>query len=366
MRNINESRAWLENLDTVTETFEKQLARLNGKTVLITGATGLICSAFADLILRYDAARNGSVRVICAGRSRSRFEERFRNYLSDPRLFFLPYDASDDLPAAEITEENLPENVRPDYIIHGAGNATPDRIMKEPAETMLSNFQGMKRWLEYAASARNANVRILYISSSEIYGRKEGMEPYKEDEYGYIDLMNPRNSYSISKRAAETLCISYAAEYHTDAVIVRPGHIYGPTAAPSDDRVSSAFGFAAARGEELVLNSAGLQLRSYCHCLDCASAMLSVLLDGESGSAYNISNPESVITIREMAAYLADAGNVQLRFAHTEDSGSGKYTPMSNSSLNSERLESLGWRGCFPPEKGFADTVTVLREMLEN
>ena len=107
-------------------------------------------------------------------------------------------------------------------------------IVKEPVETMLSNFLGMKSLLDFAKEY--GSKRILYISSSEIYGKKDGDQPYHEGEYGYIDMLNPRNSYSIGKRAAETLCASYADEYGVESVIVRPGHIYGPTASPYDNR----------------------------------------------------------------------------------------------------------------------------------
>lgn len=100
--------------------------------------------------------------------------------------------------------------------------------------------------------AKNSGAkRILYISSSEVYGRKEGNLPYKTDEYGYIDLLNARNSYSVGKRAAETLCASYLSEYGVESVIIRSDHIYGPTAVKYDNRVSSAWAYAGARGEDI-------------------------------------------------------------------------------------------------------------------
>jgi nucleoside-diphosphate-sugar epimerase len=232
-------------------------------------------------------------------------------------------------------------------------------IIKEPVETMLSNFLGMKYLLDYAKQV--GAKRILYISSSEVYGKKENSEPFREDEYGAIDLLNPRNSYSIGKRAAETLCASYAAEYEIESVIVRPGHIYGPTASPQDNRVSSAWAYAAARGEDIVMKSDGAQLRSYCYCLDCAAAMLKVLLRGENVHAYNISNPESIITIRQMGEILAKAGQVKLIREEAGEEEKKGFNPMSNSSLESKNLQGLGWQGLFDAETGLRHTVTILR-----
>ena len=56
------------------------------------------------------------------------------------------------------------------------------------------------------------------------------MDPFKESEYGYLDILNPRNAYASSKRASETLCASYYKQYGVKSCVVRPGHIYGPTA----------------------------------------------------------------------------------------------------------------------------------------
>jgi nucleoside-diphosphate-sugar epimerase len=233
-------------------------------------------------------------------------------------------------------------------------------IIKEPVETMMSNFLGMKYLLDYAKE--QGTERILYISSSEVYGEKEGSEPYKEGQYGYIDLLNSRNSYSVGKRAAETLCASYADEYGMESVIVRPGHIYGPTASPFDKRVASAWSYAVAKGEDIVMKSDGSQIRSYCYCLDCASAMLKVLLCGENCHAYNISNPDSIISIKDMAEILSESAGVKLRMELPTEEEKKGFNPMSNSSLESESLTGLGWHGCFDAKTGFAHTVKILKE----
>ncbi len=147
-----------------------------------------------------------------------------------------------------------------------------------------------------------------------------------------------------------------------ETVIVRPGHIYGPTASEKDIRVSSAWAYAAANGQDIVMKSDGAQIRSYCYCLDCASAILKVLIDGENLKAYNISNSDSVISIREMAELLAKASGVKLKMELPTETEKKRFNPMNNSSLDSTELYRLGWRGLFDAERGFSHTIKIIKD----
>ena len=131
---------------------------------------------------------------------------------------------------------------------------------------MLANFMGLDCLLKSAV--KNKSNRVVYISSSEVYGSKLKDQPYQESDYGYVDLLNPRSCYPSSKRASETLCSAYTSEYGLDTVVVRPGHIYGPTITDTDDRASAQFTRCAVEGKDIVMKSAGTQLRSYCYVLD--------------------------------------------------------------------------------------------------
>ena len=347
---LYDNQKWIADIDKVIEVVP-ELDELAGKSLMITGAAGLVCSAVVDIIFRYNDTHDKKIRVLAAGRWPEEMSGRFGDLVNRDDFTFVVYDAS--------KTDNVID-VHSDYIIHGASNASPNMIVKEPVETMMSNFLGMKYLLDYAKE--QGTKRILYISSSEVYGEKEGTEPYKEGQYGFIDLLKARNSYSVGKRAAETLCASYADEYGVESVIVRPGHIYGPTASPYDNRVASAWSYAVAKGEDIVMKSDGSQIRSYCYCLDCASAMLKVLLCGENCHAYNISNPDSIISIKQMAEILVKSAGVELRMELPTDEERKGFNPMSNSSLESTSLIGRGWRGCFNAEAGFTHTVQILKE----
>lgn len=349
--NLYSSKTYLQDLDyTLSKT--DLFSNFQNKSIFITGASGLIGSAVVDLLLRYSELHSGCITIFAGGRSESSFFNRFSKYKECSYLHFIPYNAS--------SSNSL--DFHADYIIHGASNASPSKIQDNPVETMVDNFCGLQELLNYA---KNHNVKnIVFISSSEIYGSRysASSKPFHESEYGFIDLLNPRSSYSVGKRAAETLCASYAYELNLPVSIARPGHIYGPTAKADDNRVASSFAYAASSGIDLVLKSDGSQLRSYCYMLDCATALLTILLFGASSTAYNISNPDSIISIRTLAELYAKFGEVNLGFDHPSTKEQKAFNPMENSSLDSTLLESLGWSPLFDAPTGTAHTIKILQE----
>lgn len=323
---------------------------LRNKRILITGATGLIGSAILDLLICANQERDANISIYAAGRSINKLKTRF-SYYQKELLHFVIYDAT-KTPIFDFSVN---------YIIHAASNASPDKYMNEPVDTLLANVIGVHNLLDYAVK-RNV-TKVLYISSSEVYGKLNHGNPLREDEYGAVDILTTRSSYAMGKRASETLMIGYSNQYNVGVSIVRPGHIYGPTAQSSDNRVSSVFAIQAANGENLVMKSLGTQLRSYCYCIDCATATLTVLTRGQDKEAYNISNKKSVITIRQMAEIIARCAKVQLIMDIPTELEKITFNPMDNSSLDSMKLESLGWQGQFDAESGFCHTIQILKEL---
>lgn len=348
---IKYSDQYWDDIEKVIKYIPK-LESIYQRSIVITGATGMICSSVADILLYLNQKYNADIRVILAGRSLERIRKRFGGFEPDRDFYFLEYDA---------TKERELE-VEADYMVHGASNASPAVYAAQPVETMLANMVGLNSLLSMAAKQKSR--RLLYISSSEVYGNKEGREPYREEDYGFVDILNPRASYPSSKRAAETLCVAYGQEYGLDTVIVRPGHIYGPTITDSDSRASAQFTRNAARGEDIVMKSAGMQLRSYCYTLDCASAILTVLINGEAGSAYNISNKDSVVTISELADAIARAADRKVVYMEPSDQEKKGYNLMSNSSLDAEKLECLGWKAVFDLEQGTKRTLELFEDIV--
>lgn len=324
------------------------LEKVRGKRILVTGAGGLIGSAIVDFFLQLNRDADWQTAVYAAGRSRERMSARFQDRAMDEAFHFFPYDAMQEIDSGLCF----------DYALHAAGISNTSSYAEEPVEVMLTILTGTKHMLEYA---RRGNVgRLVCISSSEVYGKKDGREPYGEDDYGYIDLLNPRACYPVSKRAAETLCASYDKEYGIAYVTARPGHVYGPTAAATDRRAVSQFAWDVHNGKDIVMKSAGVQLRSYCYVLDCVSALVTIMINGERGTAYNVSNPHAIVSIRGMAECFARAAGRRIVFAEASERERAGYNMMDNSALVSDRLEALGWRGLFDMETGAARTLHSL------
>lgn len=344
------SKEYFKDLGYTLEGFSFEDFR--GRSILVTGANGLIGSAVTDCLIYMNEVLGYGIQIYAACRNIERMGIRFGDYFTRPYFHALFFDANRD----------FHYNNRVDYIIHAAGNAHPNILRQEPVETIISNIQGLYQLLEYCKECEVR--RLLFISSSEIYGEIENSRLYREDTYGYVDGMNPRSCYPVSKRAAENLCVSYSTEYLCETVIVRPGHIYGPTQTGTDSRASAQFLRRAANGQDIILKSAGTQLRSYCYCLDCATAILTVLLKGCNKTAYNISFSDINVTIREFAERCASIGNVRTVFTRPDESETASYNAMSNSALVSDRLERLGWKGKWTVEKGIAKSIYYLKKGL--
>ncbi len=338
--------AYWDDISVIVENIPN-LKLLYNKTILFTGSTGMVCSPVIDIIIWLNHKCDANIHLILAGRSKVRITNRFHDVLNENEYQYYEYDATRDQQI----------DLKVNYIIHGASNANPAIFGKEPVETLLGNVVGLNSILNTAK--RNPDSRLLYISSSEVYGNRtdNSNEPYREDEYGYVDILNPRACYPNGKRAAETLCAAYKQEYGVDFVTVRLGHIYGPSITQEDMRASAAFTRNVADGKNIVMKSEGSQLRSYCYTLDCASAILTVLINGLSGNAYNISNKNSVVSIREMAESLAEIAGVKVVFENPSDAEKRSYNLMSNSSLNADKLECLGWKAVFDLYEGSKRTL---------
>ncbi|NFF81829.1 NAD-dependent epimerase/dehydratase family protein [Clostridium botulinum] len=323
---------------------------ISDSKILITGAGGLICSAIVDFLIQMNIVYKTNIDIYVAARSYEKIKYRFKEYVDKPYFNFEYYDAL----------KPLTFDINFDYIIHGAGNANPASYVSEPVETMMANFIGLKNLLDYAKE--HYVKRVLYISSSEVYGKKSNNEPYRETDYEFVDILNPRACYPSAKRASETLCAAFLKEYGVKSVIVRPGHIYGPTMIKTDTRASSQFPRDVLEGKNIIMKSLGNQLRSYCYVIDCVSAILNVLLNATPGEAYNISNNMSVVTIRELAECFAKVGGTKVKFELPTDVEKTGYNLMDNSSLSAEKLENLGWKAEFNLVMGVEGTLDAARD----
>lgn len=335
-----QSRTYIDDLKNAVSGIVN-MQKLYHKRILITGATGLIGSFAADMLLYVDRMDNAEIEIYLLARDEKRLRERFTSSLDEKRLHFVVQDVTKPL---EI-------NAEVDYMIHAAGDGFPAAFREHPVETMTPALFGTYQLLQYAA--HNTVKKFLYISSGEVYGKISGTEhAFTEKECGYLDSMSVRSCYPMAKRCAETLCASFYAQYHVPVVVARLSHTYGACTSMHDNRATVQFLKNVAVGKDIVLNSTGRQMRSYTYVADCVSGIFTVLLNGVDGEAYNIANAVSRVTIAEFASILAKKAGVDCMVKNPDENEKCEHTPIEYAVLDSSKLEQLGWRGQYDVNRG--------------
>lgn len=325
---------------------------LCGKTLVVTGASGMLGSCLIDLLGVWNENQIAPCRIIAVSRDPEAAKGRFKSFWAKSWFSFHAQDVCAPL-------GGLSETV--DYIIHAASNADPVNMAKYPVDTLMANVLGTRNLLDYGRA--HGMERFLFVSSGEVYGQPNGdMDDFTEDYCGPLDLSNPRSCYPEGKRAAEVLCQSYISQYGVDAVIVRPCHLFGPTMTRKDSRAVSEFLRSAAAGQDIVMKSAGLLERSHCYVVDAVKALLLVLRDGKCGEAYNIADKRYQMRIREFAERAADAGGCQVVFENPNAFERAGYSKAARMVLNSSKLEDLSWRASGGISAGIWETIDILRQ----
>lgn len=341
-----------------TEDIENCLKRtvnlplLKGKTVLITGATGMIGSFVADALMHANATCQLNCTVVAMGRSEARAKARFARHWGKQFFIFAEHDVNAPLPN---------ETPRADYVIHSASTTHPVAYATEPIATITTNIFGTLNLLNYIAT-QACGARMVLTSSVEIYGQNRGdTEYFAEDYCGYIDCNTLRAGYPESKRLSEALCRAYHKEKGVDFVSARLPRVYGPTLLPSDTKALSQFIRKGLTGEDIVLKSKGDQYFSYAYVADAAAGLLSVMLAGKSEEAYNIADPGSDITLRELAQLVAEYSGTALRFELPDSVEQAGYSTATKAVQDATKLKALGWQPHYDIRNGIARTLAQFR-----
>ena len=143
---------------------------------------------------------------------------------------------------------------------------------------------------------------------------------------------------------AESLCCSYAGEYKVPVTAVRLAQTFGPGVDWNDGRVFAYAARCALSGEDICLKTNGTKENMYLYTADAVSAILLLLVKGERGSTYNMGNPASYCSVKEMAETAARAlGRHPVSVLTNTGKAHGLYPPESKLKLDVGRLEKLGW-----------------------
>lgn len=329
--------------------------KFEGKSMLISGATGLIGSFLIDVLMKRNVKYNMNCKVYALGRNRDKAVARFGKFLDGHYLQFVAYDINEPL------QDNDFDKV--DYALHLASNTHPVAYATDPIGTITTNIIGVKNMLDFCM--KHEVKRFAFASSNEIYGENRGdVEKFKEDYCGYIDCNTLRAGYPESKRCGEALCQAYIKQAGLDVVIPRFTRSYGPTMLMSDTKAISQFIRKAIAGEDIVLKSAGNQYYSYTYVADAVSGLLTILLKGKKGEAYNIADEASDIRLKDLAALIANTCGQKVVFEIPDAVEQEGYSKATKARLDATKLQELGWQASYTIENGIKRTIEILNESL--
>ncbi len=316
-----------EDIKEFAKSFKLQ-DNLTGSRFLITGATGLIGSTLVHCLL----ALNRGIEITCPVRSIEKAKAMYENEFD--KIHFVECDLLGYLNGLS-TDDCF------QYIVHCASPTAGKYMTEHPVETYLLAIDTTKAILEYA---RKYNPQgVVYVSSLEYYGQNFDDSVITEDKLGYVDGTDPRSSYPLGKRAAEYLCAAYAKEYGVNAMIARLTQTFGAGVSSDDNRVFAQFARSIIADDDIVLHTTGESAKPYCYTIDCISAILYILLKGQSGEAYNVANDQTYISIKDLAEFLRTIFNPNIKVVVESHPEMG-YAPVTKLNLNVEKLKKLGWK----------------------
>jgi len=341
----------MDVLENDFQLIEKQYSDLFrhmiGKCILITGATGMIASYLAKLLLYY--ADQYEIEVYLQCRNMKKAEKIYQNTANSPQLHLIQIDL----------DKEIDLDIPCDYIIHAASAAGMFYFKNFPVEVMMPNVVGTWNLLCYA---RQNGIRFLMLSSSTIYG-EGGVEKeiLSESDYGIVDPLLERSCYVEGKRCAEQLCASFSREYGVHAGIVRICHTYGPTLdILNDKRIIP-------RAIRQIINQKDIEIYddpdSVTQCTyvgDVAAAILFVAAEGTTGEAYNACGDE-LLTMDQAISYMLNADpNIESKLVHLPVDSSyafKKGSGINSLKLSNQKLKAMGWKVLFSNKEGFHRTI---------
>lgn len=328
--------------------------RLSGSTVLVTGASGMLPSYAIYSLLALNDRRGADITVHGLVRNEAKARRLLADVLDRPDFHLIVQDVSQPL--------GLPGPL--DYVIHGASAARPVLHGTEPVATIKANLLGSFHLLDLSVAKRSRG--FVLMSSAEVYGAQPaGVELIEEQSYGGFDILHPRACYAEGKRAAETICAAYQAQFGIECRLARFGHIYGPGMALDDGRVQADFAANVVAGQDIVLNSDGSAVRTYTYVADAIAGLYYALLRGDQ-MAYNIADPRGFVSIRRLAELFTQVRPERgLRLVFSNESDARSYSPAKRQGLSSERLTTLGWRPMVDLPTGLDRMVTELEAVAQ-
>lgn len=337
-----------EDVDNIIASCPAIKKSLDNKSLLITGSTGMLPSYMVYVLQRLCENGGFHCELHLGARNMDKARARFGNLLDSSYVHIFNADLNKPFSFANHV----------DYIVHAASIASSDKFLTNPVEVLLPNTIALRNLLE---TSRREKAALLFFSSASVYGSLPGKSIITENDSGYLLPTDVRNCYAASKRMGETMCAAYSAEYGVHTSMVRLAHTYGPTMDLHDSRVFSEFVRNVIEMHDIEMKSDGLGVRAFCYISDAAEAFFRAMLLGKAGEAYNVSNPDglsSIVDLAETVASLYPERKLKVRRierkkgdTYAENTGENKVA------LSIDKMCALGWHPRVGIREGFRRTI---------
>ncbi len=335
-----------EDLEQIAQDTNIDWEQFHNAGFLVTGATGLVGANLIRALLCANRVHEQNMTVIGIARNQEKVHIIYGDLLNRQDLIILYED---------ITSEDFAEKVavraghKIDYIIHGASVTASRMMVEKPVETIMTAINGTQNLLNLGVQEQVRS--FVYLSSMEaygdmrIYGSTSDATRATEVKLGYIDPQKVRSDYPESKRMCENLCTAYVSEYNLPVKVARLAQTFGAGILPWENRVFAQFAKSAINHDDIVLHTKGLSEGNYCYTADVVRGLLTILLKGADGEAYNVANESTHTTIADMAEMVANqiaGGEIRVVFDIPEENTFG-YAADTRLYLDSSKLQKLGW-----------------------
>jgi len=269
--------------------------KFRNKTIVITGANGLIGGFLSDLFCYLNDERGLNTKLHLTSYSSLNDAKRIKHLFHRSDIEYFSWDCSQT-----VSPFVLPKQI--DYCFFCSGYGQPSKFLKNNVKTSLINVVGTESILSYMLDSGGGN--FLFLSTSEIYGNPpEESIPTPESFGGLYDLENNRAAYKVSKCLGEVICKEYNRCIRMNVKIARVALTYGPGTLWGDKRVIQEFIFKATTGTIKMLDG-GESLRNYLYITDSAELLLNIFSGNEL--VYNIGGDTEEVSIAQLADKVAN------------------------------------------------------------
>jgi UDP-glucuronate decarboxylase len=332
------------DISTISDDFCFQ-NEIRNSTILVTGASGLIGSILVKSLVKINEDHNLDINIIAAARNKDKVESVFGITNS---IKFIYSDI-----------QNIAVEEKLDYIFHCAAPTSSKFYVENPVETIDAILGGTKNVLELS---REKNIKsVVVLSSLESYGTiLDDSFEIDENSTGQINSIDVRSSYSLGKKMSECICHSYFKQYSVPVKIARLTQVFGAGISKEDNRVFAQFSRSVVNKENIVLHTSGDSAKPYCYTTDTISALFYLVFKGSSGEAYNVANPKTYISIRDIAILLCKVFPESKLVQKIKDNHN--YAPDTKLRLNTSKIESLGWKSKVNIKDMFLNLIEYIKQ----